>query len=107
MDQQSRAKLETEGWQIGTAADFLSLTSEDLLLIEIKLVLAHRLEERQRRSLDQKTTSHQLTHPNQPIETENNNSSNSIDQLIRDMIATGASPQEIGKLIAGIDAAVA
>lgn len=108
MDQQSKAKLEAKGWQVGTAADFLELTSEDLLVIEIKLALARRLEERQQRSLDPTEVSPTPTHPNQSKRSDSDHESHtSIDQLIRDMIATGASPQEIGQLIANIDVAVA
>lgn len=58
MDQQSKAKLEAKGWQVGTATDFLSLTTEDSLIIEIKLALTRRLEERQ-----QDDTSGAITHP--------------------------------------------
>ena len=102
MDQQSKTKLETKGWQVGTAADFLNLTAEDLLIIEIKLALSRRLEERQQGTMANKKA--EALHPTQPISDE---PLTSIDQLIRDMIATGASPQEIGQLIASVDMAAA
>ncbi|MEO1396195.1 MAG: transcriptional regulator [Cyanobacteria bacterium J06634_5] len=106
MDQQSKTKLEAKGWQVGTAADFLNLTAEDLLIIEIKLALSRRLEERQ-----QKTASMPVPGESTPEEANTQLTADapltSIDQLIREMIATGASPQEIGQLIAGIERAVA
>lgn len=102
MDQQKREQLEANGWQIGTAANFLNLTDEDLLLIEIKLALVHRLEERQ-----QEMSAYPIGHSIQPSEISQPEAPASIDQLIRDMIASGASPQEIGHLIAGVDVAIA
>jgi len=95
MDQAKKEKLESQGWQVGTAAEFLNLTSEDLLIIEIKLALARRLEERQKENALSAIDSRQQTSEH-PV---------SIDQLIRDIIATGASPQEIGQLISSIDVA--
>ena len=95
MDQQSKAKLEAKGWQMGTATDFLNLTPEDLLIIEIRLALTRRLEERQ-----QDDTSGAIAPTRQ-----NTDSLTSLDQLIHDMLSTGASPQEIGKIIASVDMA--
>ena len=102
MDQQSKANLEASGWQVGTPTDFLNLTAEDVLIIEIKLALSQRLEERQKTDQEKASPQRQSTHTslNQPTEP-----SGSIDQLIRDIIATGASPQEIGQLIASIGTA--
>ena len=102
MEQQSRAKLEAKGWQVGTATDFLDLTAADLLVIEIKLALSRRLAERKQYSSASQETA--ATPPSPNLQAE---SSTSIDRLIHDMIATGASPQEIGQLIASIDIAVA
>jgi len=110
VDQQSKTKLEAKGWQVGTATDFLNLTAEDLLIIEIKLTLSRRLEERQ-----QETASAPFQRESVPEQANALSSSRqptdepltSIDQLIRDMIATGVSPQEIGQLIASIDMAAA
>lgn len=97
MDQTKKEKLESQGWQVGTTTEFLNLTSEDLLIIEIKLALARRLEERQKESALSATNKQPtLTTSEQPA---------SIDQLIRDIVAAGASPQEIGQLIASIDIA--
>ncbi|MEL7353770.1 MAG: transcriptional regulator [Cyanobacteria bacterium P01_A01_bin.116] len=104
MDQQSKANLEANGWQVGNPTDFLNLTTEDLLIIEIKLALSQRLEERQKTDtakaiIHEPSTQSSLT---QPTDSE---SLASIDKLIRDIIATGASPQEIGQLIASINTA--
>lgn len=104
MDQTGRDKLESKGWQVGTATDFLNLTPEDLLIIEVKLALARWLEERQQEG-GSGVIAPKKSIPTQP-EYSNSKQSTSIDQLIRDMIAIGASPQEIGQLIASIDIAI-
>lgn len=107
MDQQSKTKLEAKGWQVGTAADFLSLTAEDLLIIEIKLALSRRLEERQQETASQPVQTTEEANALPSPQQTNNEPLTSIDQLIRDMIATGASPQEIGQLIASVEMAAA
>ena len=103
MDQQTKAQLEAKGWQVGTATDFLELTTEEQLIIEIKLALAHRLEERQQQFVSETNVS--STPPNET--SVNLESQNTIDQLIREMVTTGASLQEIGQLIANINLAAA
>ncbi len=102
MDQQTKEKLEAKGWQVGSATDFLGLADEDLLIIEIKLALSRRLEERQ-----QQIAAPEEVDLKQPNQTQHTEPSTSIDQLIRDMIATGSSPQEIGQLIASVSTAAA
>ena len=37
METSKRRRLETEGWQVGTVQEFLELTPEEVLLLEIKL----------------------------------------------------------------------
>ncbi|MGC1218412.1 MAG: transcriptional regulator [Phormidesmis sp.] len=101
MNQPIKEKLEARGWQVGSATDFLGLTPEDLLIIEIKLALSRRLEERQQQAMSEEARL------NQSNQTQQTKSPTSIDQLIRDMVATGSSPQEIGQLIANTDMAVA
>ena len=54
MDRESAAQLEAKGWHVGTVANFLDLTEEDLLSIEIKLALDRQPEERQQRSRNSK-----------------------------------------------------
>ncbi len=39
MEQAKRERLESKGWKIGTVSDFLELTREETILIEIKLAL--------------------------------------------------------------------
>ena len=39
-----RKKLETKGWKVGSAADFLGLSDEEAAYIELKLKLANSLK---------------------------------------------------------------
>ena len=43
-----REKLEAQGWKVGTVAEFLELTPEEEILLEIKLALSRSLRERRR-----------------------------------------------------------
>jgi ribosome-binding protein aMBF1 (putative translation factor) len=41
MKQTKRKRLQAAGWKVGTAAEFLGLTTNESLLVEVKLALAH------------------------------------------------------------------
>ena len=101
MDQLKKERLEAKGWQVGTASDFLELTPEETALIEIKLVLSRHLKARRQQSMTQAELAEKI-HSSQPriAKAENGDASVSIELLIRAMLATGATPQEIGRAIA-------
>lgn len=85
MEQAKKERLEAKGWKVGTVSDFLELTPEEAILIEIKLALRQNLKERY-----------------QEIETKNTDTLASIESLIQEMLAIGATPQDIGQIIAGV-----
>lgn len=102
MKKQKRARLEAHGWKVGTVAEFLDLTPEESALIEIKLALARRLRERRQKQMTQVQLAEKLQSSQSRIaKAETGDSSVSLELLIRAMLATGASPKEIGKAIAG------
>lgn len=103
MDEAKRKRLEEKGWQVGTVSDFLELTPEETVLIEIKLALCRNLKERRQKSMTQTELAEKL-HSSQPriALAENGDASVSIELLIRAMLATGATPQEIGQVIAQV-----
>lgn len=49
MEQTKRERLESKGWKIGTVSDFLELTPEETILVEIKLALSKSLKERRQK----------------------------------------------------------
>jgi DNA-binding XRE family transcriptional regulator len=103
VDADTRKKLESKGWKVGTVAEFLDLTPEEAVLVEIKLALSRRLKERRQAQMTQAELADKI-HSRQPriANAENGDASVSIEFLIRAILATGDSPQEIGKVIASV-----
>ena len=103
MEKTKKERLEAKGWKIGTVSDFLELTPEENVLIEIKLALSRRLKERRQERMTQAELAEKIC-SSQPrvAKAENGDASVSIELLIRAMLATGATPQEIGQAIADI-----
>jgi len=103
MDQATREQLAQKGWQVGTVSDFLDLSPEEATLIEIKLALSRALKERRQQNMTQAELAEKM-HSSQPriAKAENGDASVSIELLLRAILATGASPQEIGRVIGEI-----
>ena len=102
MKKKKREALEARGWKVSTAAEFLGLTPEESALIEIKLALSRKLRERQQRRMTQTQLAENLQSSQSRIaKAETGDGSVSLELLVRAMLATGASPKEIGKVIAG------
>ena len=100
MDKAKKERLEAKGWKVGTVSEFLNLTPEESTLIEIKLALSRTLKERRQKLMTQAELAEKI-HSSQPriANAENGDSSVSIELLIRAMLATGATPQEIGEAL--------
>jgi DNA-binding XRE family transcriptional regulator len=103
MDQEKQKRLEEKGWKVGTVSEFLELTAEETALIEIKLALSRSLKARRQQGMTQAELAEKI-HSSQPriAKAENGDASVSIELLIRAMLATGATPQEIGNVIAEV-----
>lgn len=101
MDKAKRKRLEAKGWKVGTVSDFLGLTPEEAALMEMKLALTRSLRERRRKRMTQTQLAVKLR-SSQPrvAKAEGGDSSVSLELLVRAMLATGATPKEIGKAIA-------
>jgi hypothetical protein len=104
MDEVKQARLEAKGWKVGTVMEFLDLTPEEAALIEIKLALSKSLRERREKRMTQVELAERM-HSSQPriAKAEGGDRSVSLDLLIRAMLATGATPREIGTAIAGAE----
>jgi DNA-binding XRE family transcriptional regulator len=103
MEQIKREKLEADGWKIGAVADFLELTPEEAALIEIKLALSQNLRVRREKQMTQAELAKKIQ-SSQPrvAKAEGGDQSVSLDLLMRAMLATGATPKDIGKVIADV-----
>lgn len=97
-----RKKLETAGWSVGDAADFLGLTPEEETYIETKLALARKLKAvRQAQKLSQAEFAKRI-HSSQSrvAKMEAGDPSVTIDLMMRSLFAVGVSPKQIGKVFA-------
>ncbi|XWK88523.1 MAG: transcriptional regulator [Phormidium sp.] len=103
MDRAKRERLEAEGWKVGTVSEFLELTPEETALIEIKLALSRSLKERRQKLMNQDELAEKNSASQSSIAlAENADDSVSIESLIRAMLATGATPKEIGEAISSV-----
>lgn len=101
METEKQQRLEAKGWKIGDAADFLDLTSEESVIVEMRLALSRCLKERRKPMMTQAELAAKISSSQPRVAmAENGDASVSIELLIRAMLATGASPQEIGQIIA-------
>ena len=105
MDKAKRERLEAKGWRVGTVAEFLELTPEESALVEIKLALSRKLRQRRQEQMTQAELAGKI-HSSQPriAKAENGDRSVSIELLLRAILATGATTQDIGNTIS--DAAI-
>jgi predicted XRE-type DNA-binding protein len=101
MDKVKRARLEAHGWKVGTVAELLDLTPEEAALLEIKLVLSQHLRQRRQQHMTQAELAARIQSSQPRIaKAEGGDESVSLDLLVRAMLAIGATPQDIGEVIA-------
>lgn len=99
-----KSRLEASGWKVGTAAEFLGLSSEEAALIEIKLALSRSLRQKRQQLMTQADLAAKIRSSQPRIaRAEGGDSSVSIELLMRAMLATGATPKDIGEAIAAIE----
>jgi DNA-binding XRE family transcriptional regulator len=101
MREAKRKRLESRGWKVGNADEFLNLSPEESTYIEMKLELAERLRTRRRR---RKLTQVQLaklvkSSQSRVAKMEAGDPSVSIDLLVRSLLALGTSKRELAKII--------
>ena len=101
MKQVKRKKLEAKGWRVGTAADFLELSSEEAAFIEMKMSLSKSLRElRQKKHLSQVALAKLINSSQSRVaKMETGSASVSIDLIIKSMLALGASQRDLAKAI--------
>ena len=101
MEPAKKKRLKDQGWKLGSASEFLEISPEESILIDIKLALSLNLKERRQRLMTQAELAEKINSSQPRIaKAENGDDSVSIELLIRAMLATGATPQDIGQIIA-------
>jgi DNA-binding XRE family transcriptional regulator len=103
MEVSKRERLEAKGWKVGDAEDFLGLTPEESVMVEIRLALSRSLKDRRKRSMTQAELATKIgsSQPRMAM-AENGDISVSIELLMRSLLATGVTAQEIGQIIATV-----
>jgi DNA-binding transcriptional regulator YiaG len=104
MDKNRKKKLEGAGWKVGSAEEFLGLDKEEIAFVEVKLRLSAELRElRVKRGLSQVELAKRLgSSQSRVAKMEASDPSVSVDLLVKGLLATGASQQQIGKAIAKV-----
>jgi predicted XRE-type DNA-binding protein len=93
------ARRENAGWKTVTVQEFLGLSGEDMAIIEVKVALAKRLRaQRTRAGLSQVEVA-KIVRSSQPrvAKMEAADKTVSIDLLVKALVKTGVSVQEIGR----------
>jgi predicted XRE-type DNA-binding protein len=103
MELTKRQKLEAAGWKVGTTADFLQLSPEEVEIIEIRLSLSKSLKQlRKDKQLSQQELAQNISSSQSRVaKMEAGDPSVSIDLLIRSLLALGAARKDIALAISG------
>ena len=104
MEEAKRRRLESAGWRVGDAAQFLELTPEEATFVDLKLALADRLRElRKQQGLTQAQVAERLgSSQSRVAKMEATDATVSLDLLVRSLLALGASRAEVGRVIARV-----
>jgi ribosome-binding protein aMBF1 (putative translation factor) len=96
-----KKKLQNTDWQIGDAADFLQLTSQESALIEIRLSLAQAAKQsRVQHELSQTDLAKRMKSSQSRIaKIESADPSVSIDLMVRALLASGAGRADMAKAL--------
>ena len=103
MREDKTKRLEAKGWKVGSVGDFLGLTADEEAFVELKLRLAGGLRERRLlRRLSQVQLARAVRSSQSRVaKMEAGDPSVSVDLLVRSLLALGASPRDLARLIAG------
>ena len=101
MKQSKRTKLESKGWKVGSAEEFLGLSAEESAYIEMKLALSEKLKQRRQRKRITQAELAKLVSSSQSrvAKMEAGDPSVSIDLLVKSLLALGVSKKELGRSI--------
>lgn len=102
MEKTKRGKLETAGWRVGSAEEFLELSSEEAAFVELKFALSTELRDRRSASgLTQVELARKMgSSQSRVAKMEASDPEVTVDLLIKGLLATGASRGDIAKAVA-------
>ena len=101
MNKNKRKKLESAGWKVGDAKDFLGLSAEEVAFVDLKWRLAKDLQKkRQKKNLTQIELAQLLKSSQSRVaKMEAGDPSVSMDLLVRSLLALGASKKSIQRTL--------
>lgn len=102
MRQGKLQKLESKGWKVGSAKDFLGLTNDEAAYIELRLKLAEGLKAcRHSRGVTQSQLARALKSSQSRVaKMEAGDPTVSLDLLVRSLLSMGTSSRELAAIIA-------
>ena len=103
MQSAKKRKLEASGWRVGQTEDFLGLSSEERVLVDMRVALTNALKEkRKQKHLTQEMLA-ELIHSSQSrvAKMEAGDVGVTLDLIIKSLVALGTSQQELARVISG------
>lgn len=102
MDTSKRERLEAAGFRVGTVAEFLGLTPEESELVEIKVALTSALKKQRGKSdLSQTQLAEKIgSSQSRVAKMEAGDPHASLDLLVKALVASGMTREELGGVIA-------
>ena len=102
MRKDKKARLEKQGWKVGTATEFLDLSSEESAYIELKMRLGDHLRKRREQGKLTQVELARRIHSSQSrvAKMEKGDPSVSIDLLVKSLLALGESDRDLARVIA-------
>ena len=101
MDKVKKQRLESKGWKVGSADEFLGLTPEESAYIDLKLALSKNVRKyRRSKNLTQiQMAGLMKSSQSRVAKIESGDASVSLDLLIRSLMAMGASKKDLARMI--------
>ena len=105
MNSLKKARLQRKGWTVGDAAEFLKLNLQEAQFVELKLALAAGVRQlREQHGMTQAALAGQLgSSQSRVAKMEAADRSVTVDLMMRSLLAIGATPGEIAKLIKRVE----
>ena len=109
MDRAKRKRLESKGWRVGDAAEFLSLSPEETAYVELKLSFSKNLKaRREKKQLTQAQLARMIKSSQSRVaKMEAGDPTVSLDLLVRSLLALGTSKRELARTISASPALTA
>jgi DNA-binding XRE family transcriptional regulator len=101
MDAEKLKRLEAAGWTVGNTSDFLGLTNAEAELVELKVKLALLVKEQRKiHNLSQDALAKKMGSSQSRIaKIESGDPSVSLDLIVRALLTSGATRQELAQVI--------